>query len=462
MNKNSLASSFISPSELAGEDSASPVLLALSGGADSAALLHLLAKDSVKKGYRLLAAHLNHGIRGEEADRDEEFCRRTASALGIPFFSEKLDVPALARERGTGLEEEARERRYAFLERIMTENSVKILATAHHASDQTETVLLHALRGAGISGLRGIAPCRPFGKSGELRLVRPLLRAKKEDILTYCRENGIEFVTDSTNSDTAYARNALRELVIPELKRLQPELDTAFLRLSENAAEADDFLNSLARGFLAEHGGKIPLVSFNAEHSALRSRVLALAFEDECGEKLAYTHIKSLVSLAESATPHSELSLPTGRRAVIEDGCLAFTNGKRAHMSAPEFDIPLATGEFCLSDGAIIIIEANPTADAPQSADVILVRGQAADTLPSAHFRPRREGDTIVCGKMTKKVKKLMNEKKLPLRTRASLPILADESGVLWIPGVAISDRLRALCVREDDGNDFFRISVKP
>ena len=205
------------PQALAGLDKTTPVLLAFSGGADSRALLHFLATRANEDGFPLTLAHVNHGIRGEEALRDRGFCQAVAETYGLELCILDADIPSLAKEHGRGLEEEARVVRYEYFERLMRERRIPLLATAHHADDNLETVLFHLCRGTGLSGLCGIAPTRDLAYG---ILTRPLLQVSRREILAYCHNNNLEYVTDSTNSDTAYARNRIRGEVIPILSDL--------------------------------------------------------------------------------------------------------------------------------------------------------------------------------------------------------------------------------------------------
>ena len=453
---------FISPFILADLPQHSPVLLAFSGGADSSALLHMLSSDAKENGYPLFAAHLNHKIRGEEAVRDLEFCRGRAAEYGIPFFECEADVPALAKQHGTGLEEEAREQRYAFFERIMTENAIPILVTAHHADDATESVLLHLLRGSGISGLCGISPSRAFGDGAFL--VRPLLDLEKEDIVEYCKANGIPFVEDSTNTDTSYQRNAVRANIVPELRRLQPELSKIIKRTSANLRSADDFLTQSAREYIEEYckEGNIPLSSFNSLHPAKKARVLSLIFAKKSSKMLEYTHIDALISLCERAVPHSALSLPDKIRAQIEDKKLIFLPDKEK-SEAQDFEIPFCEGKTSLFDGAVTISVEKCSKSARDNKKIdkneLIITVKSDNIFDTLFFRNRRQGDTIrACG-MSKSVKKLLCDKKIPIDTRDKLPILCSEREILWIPLVCECDSLRADKINAEDS--IFRIRIE-
>lgn len=453
-NKNNI--SYTSPQNLASLSKSTPVLVAYSGGADSSALLHLLNEDAKNKGYKIHAAHFNHKIRGDEAERDAEFCKSTCNSLDIPFHIESADIPALAKESGNSVETEARERRYAFFERIMLEHDIPILVTAHHAEDQIESIMLHILRGSGIQGLCGMSDCRAL--SNGLFLVRPLLHTEKDDILSYCAQNNIEFVTDSTNSDTNYARNFIRSELTPRMKSLQPNLACVFSRLSESATETNDLVNDLAESFLVTQENQgISLSEFSKLHSALQSRVLSIAFNKYSnGASLENTHIKSIIELCKKAEAHSSISLPYKTAAKIENGFLIFESDK-IPCNDDEFILPFAEGKFKLPNGILINIERN-SQNNPSKSDVFL--DFKCDIIKdNLHFRSRKDGDTIVSGKMNKKVKKLLNEKKIPLDMRKKLPILVCENEILWIPTIAVCDRIKNDIIIDE--SDFYRITIK-
>ena len=193
------------------------VLAAVSGGADSMCLLTLLSHLAPKAGFTLAAAHYNHGLRGAEADRDEDVVRAWREQEGIPCYFGRGDVAGQATALGKGIEETARAMRYGFLEETAARMGANRIAAAHNAEDQAETLLLHLTRGSGLQGLTGMAPRRG-------RLIRPLLETSREEIEAYNRANNIPHVEDGTNTDLNYSRNYLRHQVIPLLKRLNPNV----------------------------------------------------------------------------------------------------------------------------------------------------------------------------------------------------------------------------------------------
>lgn len=452
-NKKSIR--YVSPHLLAGLPQSTPVLIAFSGGADSSALLHLLQVDSKLKGFRLYAAHFNHKIRGDEALRDLEFCKRVAQEYGVPFFSGEADIPALAKEKGASLEAAAREERYAFLEKIMADNEIPILVTAHHAEDHAESVLIHLIRGSGVTGLCGIAAARDFaGKT----LVRPLLEAKKSDILEYCSENGVSFVTDSTNADTAYLRNAIRATVLPELYALAPELDSLLARSRKNLTEADSFIDSCADELLeqAEQNGALSLDVLNKAHPTPAKRAISKLFAKSSSAMLEGTHLDALLRLCSEQVPHSSLSLPDTMRAKIELGRLFFEKDI-PEPTAEEYSIPFFTGERTSPCGTVKIrVQTVPYEqaekilfqDKKKELNIIINRGRINN---ACFFRSRRGSDTIRANGMSKSLKKLMCEKKIPVGLRDRLPLLCCKDEILWAPLTAQSDALKKDALSRED-----------
>jgi len=215
-------------------------LVALSGGADSVALLrHIYATAQ----GRVAACHVNHMIRGDEAQRDESFCAALCARLDVPLEIYRIDVPALAAESGRGIEETARDARYAALTQEAQRIGAAVILTGHNADDFTETVLFNLTRGAGPAGLCGIPPMRQMCDG--VTVHRPLLGVSRAEIEQYLADIGQDFVTDSTNSDTCYSRNLIRAQVIPALRRINPALDTAVARTAALIGEQEDALDTL-------------------------------------------------------------------------------------------------------------------------------------------------------------------------------------------------------------------------
>ena len=433
---------FRSPLSLTGLPRAD-VLLALSGGADSVCLLSCLLEDAKRRGYRVLAAHVHHGIRGAEADADEAFCRALCQGLDVPFFCHRADVPALARKRGQNLEECARDTRYEFFRELMEKENLAILATAHHADDQLETLLLHLARGTSGDGLCGIRPVRPFGNGF---LTRPLLEISRAEILDYCKEMALPFVTDSTNADTSYARNRLRADVSPVLHDLNPRLSEAVTRLCADLSRDADFFKNQTEEFLSRYGTQdgIELEALKAAHPALASRVICQEFlEASGGIALSHHQVEAILALLMSSDPYASYDLPAHLCASKREGRLVF--GKRQkNEDAPCYEQILHEGFNVLSHTGFEIFM-SPSLCPKNIYKNSIRMCLFADTIKGKiYVRPRRAGDVILCGGMHKDVRKLMSAKRVPLALRKSLPLLCDEDGILAIPSVAIRDGARA------------------
>ena len=308
-----------------------PILLALSGGADSRALLSLLYEYCRGTGARLYAAHVNHMRRGEDAVRDRDFCAEVCRALGVECFTLDCDVPALARERGIGIEQAAREVRYEFFERLMCEHSIPILATAHNADDVLETLVFNISRGSGLRGVGSIPEAREF--SGGI-LIRPLLHASKDDIVEYCKQNRLDFVTDATNTDDIYSRNYIRMHIVPRLKQLNSGVLANTARLCSAARLDEDFMQTQVEQYFASARDDANLLSsLRALHPALLTRVLSRLYSDASGGKVAeQTHIAALCELIDRGVGNSALSLPGLIRAQIKNKRLIFVPDPRKNF----------------------------------------------------------------------------------------------------------------------------------
>ena len=437
-----LPKQFLSPTELAGLPKDTPILVAFSGGADSTVLLHLLATEAKETGAKIFAAHVNHGIRGKEADRDEEFCRNVAQKLHIPIFVLHADVPNEAKKRGEGIEETARKIRYDYFDRLMTEYEIPLLVTAHNANDNLETMLFHIARGSGLSGLCGI-PLTRLSASG--CIVRPMLEMTREQILAYCKEHRLAFVTDSTNVDVDYTRNRIRAEILPVLTEIHPAAIENAVRLAENLRADARCLDDMANRFLKEARRETSLEcqKIASEPSAIAHRALMMLYREISEEgALEYTHLSALRHLAERNIPHSSLSLPHGIEATIENGWLSFRKKQNA-VSYEPYEIILYEGENEISQtNCKIVIDSSQTAKNIYKKSIQIIIDSA--TIKGTLFaRNRREGDKILLGGHHKSLKKLFTEKKIAPELRARLPLLCDENGILAVPSIGIRDSSR-------------------
>ena len=420
------------------------VLVAYSGGADSSCLLRLMRDWCAENGVALSAAHVNHMIRGEEADRDEAFCRAACAELGIPLSVLRADVPALAAERGCGIEECARAVRYAYFDELAGGDGP--VATAHNATDNLETVLFRMLRGTGLKGLCGIPPVR------DGRFLRPLIRDGSDAIRTFCAENGIPYVTDGTNLEPGCARNILRLKVLPELKALTPDPEAAVSRMTELLAQDEDWIESQTEALLPDRAVSVSREVFTALHPAAASRILRTMAENGGGSVPEAVHVKAVLSMAEAGAVGA-VSLPGGIRCVLSRDAVRIEEDTRK----PPVPVPRQTGCFGADfPGGTVFENAlcrvlcrpdpeccpNPPGSAPEGqSEENIYKSSISVSLSfdkigfACRIRNRLPGDTIRFGGMTRRVKTLFSDRKLPEEIRSALPVIEDENGVLWIPG---------------------------
>lgn len=284
----------------------SGVVVGLSGGADSVALLDVLLRLASGLRFRVYAAHLNHGIREFGAEHDEMFVRNLCESFGVPLIAERIDVPARAGAEGLSLETAARLERYAFLERARVSFGADLIAVAHHMDDNAESILLHLIRGSGLTGLIGMAPRRDL-------IIRPLLFVRRYEIENYLFEREIAYCTDETNLITEGSRNHLRLKVIPYIEQnINKRVIEAFCRSAELLYEDEKYLCGEAERALdsARSGGGYNRDALRVLPPAVKSRAIRLALKKVGAEvDIEKVHIDSVVRLLESRTG-AMLNLP--------------------------------------------------------------------------------------------------------------------------------------------------------
>lgn len=430
-----------------------PLLVAYSGGADSRLLLSLAKDYGDTHGVSVCAAHLHHGIRGEEADRDLAFCRRTAEEMKVPLFEKKVDVPALAALSGKSLEAEAREQRYQFFQEIMEENGLPLLLTAHHADDQLETLLHRFLRGTGTHGMGGIPETRLLTYGCVLR---PLLSMTKAEILSACAELGLDYITDSTNEQPVATRNRLRLEIVPLLEDLMGKgvPQQAANRLARAACEDDDCLAALAAVEFEKcrADGGLSVSALRECHPAITKRILSVAYTEavtvaygtppDSRHTLTAVHLEALMGLCGKETGGASLDLPL-MTADLRKGVLAFLPPQEMNDTIPNTPVALSVGDNLWDNGRMIIrIEAVPPPSHVLSGDDIIASALFPKEVLPLTGRARAEGDVILSHGMHKKLKKLLCDKGIPPYLRGRLPLICygKEQIPLWYPTVAFAD----------------------
>ena len=424
------------------------VLCALSGGADSVALLLLLNELDVN----LHAAHLNHGIRGEEANRDEAFCEKLCDELGVPFFSERVDVPAIAKESGRGLEETAREVRYGFLNRIALQSSCTKICTAHHADDNIETVLLHIIRGCGLSGLTGIAPIRD-------NLVRPLLTLRKQELVDAVQEKGYAFVYDSTNSETYNTRNYIRHNILPHIYHLNESADRTFYRMCASLDSDSKYLDELAEK-LPENMSREELSGLD---KAVLSRYVRRKYSAVFGKgKSPDARSTELIIGAIKNGETVKYDVTGDATAYISASGLEFCPRTKENVSVDE---RLEFGENIISSIGyrILITDDENTVKSftkiySTATSVKVNFGKIVkDGALNLFVRTVQKGDKYVYGKMTRDVRRQLINEKIPLQSRGTLPVVYGQDGIVLVHGLRVAD----CCLPEKNGKTAYIIICK-
>lgn len=404
------------------------VTVAFSGGADSTALLVLLKDIAPQYHLNLQAAHLNHCLRGEESLRDEDFARDFCQKLSVPFFCERADIAAISEKSGESIETAARNIRYAFLRRVSGDGRI---ATAHNASDISETVLINLCRGSGLEGLCSIPPV-----NGDI--IRPLYRISSEDIREFCVQNDIPFVVDSTNLTSDYTRNNIRHNCIPVLKKINPSLDEVINRQCDLLRQDADYLHSKAQLYLKEslENGSLLSEKLRELHPAVLSRLLRI-FAQNSGIILDHTHTNELMTLI--TLPSGRRELPNGYYAELLKGRLSIR--KRSNSTDFELDF---SDRFASTDFGSVKAE---SIEKGKINNLLLKNCIDCDKIGTKlTLRNRRSGDkfTPIGRGCTKTLRKLFNEAAIPSGDRDKIFILSDEGGILWVQGFGADRRAAA------------------
>ena len=424
------------------------VLAALSGGADSVAMTLLLQSLAKENDFTLCAAHVNHQIRGEEAERDAEFCRAFCEARGIPFRLLVGDARQVAATRRQGLEEAARTMRYELLQSAANTMQADWIATAHTADDQLETVLLNLMRGSAARGLSGIPPVNG-------RILRPILPLERADTETIARLAGTGYVTDSTNASDAYARNRLRNQVIPVLRSLNGNVARNALENGSILREEDQYLAELAADALAtvRNGERLSVSAVQTLPEAMRSRVVRL-WGEEFGLRLDRRKTAAILALLISRCPSSLCELSDGKICRRIYGELAI---ETASEPPEDFSVPLPLGKT-EPVGRKYTAEGRFLAGSPAKTQQVYKLFNHCflncDTIKGmVCIRNRRPGDRFArnASSGSKSLKQVFTDLKIPADTRRELPGGADEAGVLWVYGIG-PNHLRPLYRPETDG----------
>ena len=475
------------PERLLGVDLLAPgdaVLVGVSGGPDSVALLHLLTEVAPALSLSLEVAHVEHGIRGSQSPEDGEFVRRMAAGLSLPFHLAQLDLPG-AERRETGdpgiadaeagdptvragvggrvgnLEAWARTERYRFFARVAADRRLAKVAVGHNRGDQAETMLMWLLRGCGAEGLSGMPAARPLhrdatGGAGPL-LIRPLLDVSRDEILGYLESRGLEYREDHTNRDTRYLRNWIRRDLLPVLReQTDGGLEQRLARLG-GMLRSDNVLLERRTAEVyprVSREGVLDRAAFLGIEPELKPRMVRfwLAWVTGTLRRIGSAHVDAVLQVIAGSRPHARVSLP-GAWTVVRE----YESVRLASVTSAERERTKSEGEYSYPlplEGRLLLPEAGLRVKAWRSDGLDLPAGpfeaafdlraveQAAGTLRVRNFRP---GDRFRPLGMVghKKLKDLFIEKKLPRSRRRTLPLVLAGEEIVWIPGCARADFAR-------------------
>ena len=436
------------------------LLVAVSGGPDSVALLHLLAMMASEYELSLVVAHLNHGLRGKEADREESFVRRMSQEMGLKCVSRKVDIITL-KEPGKSMEELCRDQRYTFLQEAATAVQATKIALGHHLDDQAETVLMHLLRGSGAEGLHGMLPQR------EGMIIRPLLEVTRKEILSFLTETGLTSMDDSSNAHDCHLRNRIRHHLLPLLQDgYNPQIAANLSRTAEIMRLDDDYLAAEVEIWLKEQGivcgtegQSLALPEFLKLHEAIQQRIIRTLLSGilPFGKGISYRHVKAVLALAKGCHGSADLDLPGGVLLRREYERLVFARRScRGHAGVtgrsrvlPHYCYALAVpGVFHIPEaGATISLQwaDRPSSFLPDTLGVGVALLDYDALRPPLVIRNVLPGDRMQPLGMagTKKLKSIFIDDKIPWARRRHLPLLADRESIIWLASGRISERAR-------------------
>ncbi len=468
------------------------IVIGLSGGADSVALLEVLCSIRETFSWKLAAVHVHHGIR-LEADRDVEFCRQLCAQKQIPFWVEYADVPMIAKTRGMTVEEAGRQVRYASFETYRNRLGFDVIAVAHHQNDQAETVLFQLFRGSGLKGLAGIPVVRG-------NIIRPLMAVSRQEIEAYLSEKKLSYVIDSTNAEDVYARNKIRHYILPVAEEICTGTVEHINRTGMQLREVWDYMTQETQAFLGVHGGwdgsiyTISLKQIRMVHIALQKMIVLEALECVLHSRKDITerHVQSVLSLLEKEG-EKVVDLPKGCKVMKDYERLLFVlpadNRQQADPESAlaltaDRDLPTETESIKVStvysglesESAVVpkehsedntiddsfTVEPDRIYRLPEGT-ILRTRLFDCDNFPNKlenipksdcikwfdydkikgvlSFRNRRQGDYLTVREdgARKSLQDYFVNEKIPKRERDNIKVLADGQHIVWVPGKRIS-----------------------
>lgn len=416
----------------------------VSGGIDSMCLLHFLNSNKEALDIDVVAIHINHGIR-EESDDEARFVVQKCKEMGVRVYKFTIDSPKISKEKKISLETAAREGRYGVFEALVKKDIVDKVALAHHQSDQAETILMHIFRGCGVSGARGMDPIR------DRIYIRPMLPVSKEEIADYANMNNIEYVEDASNKDTSYTRNYLRNVVMKDILKKWPNAIEAITNFANAVSEDDDFIKASINTNALMVDKKIvqmPCYYFKGK-SSVYSRIVFKALSlIGVTKDIERKHIEMIKELAISLENGKKIKLPFDVTISKEYDFLTFENN---YVERAELDKPFKMEDFAVPHFGTVALRRVKTEKMGENGALYFDNRK----LPKgAKWRYREEGDVFEkFGGGTKKLKSFLIDKKVPVRLRDFIPVLAYGNEVFVVAGIEVSEKVKVdegapTCVR--------------
>ena len=422
--------------------------VACSGGRDSICLLHYLNSIKAELDCEVVAVNVDHGIRQSSAF-DTEFVMDFCKENKIRAYKFKGEALKVAKEEKLTIEQAARKVRYGVFETVIKKGLVDKIALAHHMYDQAETILLNILRGAGLTGARGMEPVR------DKIYIRPLLNTPRENIMAYLDEYGLNYVEDETNKDNSYSRNYLRNVVMPALRRHFKGVDRNFVNFASICAKDDDYINKqieLSTMIETKDFVKVPLTYFYQDE-AIVNRILRKVFERFSKQDIERKHIRMVREFALESLNGNMITLPFKIKVLKEYDYIVIGYIKKKENIG---EYPFASGKIKIEGYGVIRSTASKVLTEPKIHQHII----DADRLPTkAIWRFRQEGDVFSPLGLggTKKLKEYFIDKKIPQRMRNELPVLAVGNKILAVADIEIADELKVTA----DTIHFYKINYE-
>lgn len=411
------------------------VLVALSGGSDSVAMLDILVRLSSDLGFLVCAAHINHNIR-EESKSDEDFVKKLCESYKIECFIKSADVLKYAKEKSISTELAGRKIRYEFFGELKEKHKISKIATAHNKNDSCESVLLHFFRGCGIDGLCGIPVLR------DDCIIRPIIGITKEEVESYCKENSLRYVTDKTNFETDYTRNKIRLDVIPYIEK---EINSGFLNtLSANTVifkEISEYMHKVSEELFnkAYRDGKLDLKLLENEDNAIIRMVIQKLFCDfsKSEEKLGVRYVDEILKIIKDKQTSKTVNLPDMISARIEYNTLYFTKTVIENKGF-SYDVEIGKELYIKEIDKYVLVKEEGVLGTNSREKLYFY----IDNNKKLTIRSRKSADKLKPSKMngTKKLSDLFCDLKIPVSQRDKIPILVADDEIIWVMGIR-SDR---------------------